>query len=108
MITDSQAKLLEVLAPAALGISSIFFAILAVLFGAVLTLPKESDRRPLKYGVAATYAFTVSSLILTAIALAAVRYKTVPLYTATIYATGLTMAGMFSVATLLIVGSLRK
>jgi hypothetical protein len=108
VIDQDQAKLLEILAQGALAISSIFFAILAVLFGAVVTLQKESEKRPLRYGIYATYGFTVVSLILAVATLVAVRYKTVFLYVFTIGATALTMIGMLVVATFMIVRTSRE
>jgi hypothetical protein len=108
MISEVQQKLLEVLAPAALAIASIFFAVLSVLFGAILTLPKDSDRRPLKLGIYVTYAFSVISLILAVVSLLALQYKTVGYYQLTILGTGLTIGGIFIVGTFLLVKTIQK
>ncbi len=108
MISELQRKLLEVLAPSALAIASIFFAVLVFLFGAVLTLPKESERRPLKLGIVVTYAFSLASLSLAVVAMVALRYQTVLSYRLTVWGTGLTIAGMFAIATFMLVKTLQK
>jgi hypothetical protein len=108
MITELQRKLLEVLAPSALAISSIFFAILVFLFGAILTLTKENERRPLRIGIGATYFFSLASLFLAVVSLVALRYQTILSYQLTIWATGLTIFGMFVVATFILVKTFLK
>jgi len=108
MISELQRKLLEVLAPSALAIASIFFAILVFLFGAVLTLPKESERRPLRLGIVVTYLFSLASLSLAIVAIVALRYQTVFSYQLTILGTGLTMGGMFIIATFMLIKTFQK
>jgi hypothetical protein len=108
MINELQQKLLEVIAPSALAIASIFFAILALLFGAVLTLREESKRRPLRIGIGVTYLFSLASLFLSIVSMIALRYQTVCSYTITIWTTGLTIAGMFGIATFMLVFALVK
>jgi hypothetical protein len=108
MINELERKLLEVIAPSALAIASIFFAVLAFLFGAILTLPEESKRRPLRIGIGVTYLFSLASLFLSVVAMIALRYQTVRLYEITIWTTGITMMGMFGIATFMLVFVLVK
>ncbi len=108
MISELQRKLLEVLAPSAVAIASIFFAVLVFLFGAVLTLPKESERRPLRFGIGVTYGFSLASLFLAVITMIALRYQTVCSYELAVWATGLTIGGMFLIATFMLVKTFQK
>jgi hypothetical protein len=108
MISELQRKLLEVLAPSALAIASIFFAILVFLFGAILTLPAVTQRRPIKIGIGLTYFFLLASLFLAVVSLAALRYQTVLPYQLTIWTTGATIVGMFALATFILVKTITK
>ncbi len=108
MINELQRKLLEVLAPSALAIASIFFAVLMFFFGAVTTLLKESERRPLRLGIGITYGFTLASLLSAVIALIAMRFQTVYPYKLTLLAAGVTLAGMFVLATFMLLRTFQK
>ncbi len=101
-LNDSQVRLLEILASSALNIASIFFAVLTVLFGSLLAVRGEAERRPLRVGIGVTYAFVIASLALTATALISARYGHTGWYAATIGLVVITMLGVFVVATLLV------
>jgi len=61
-----------------------------------------SEKRPLKWGIAITYTFSVSSLILSALALYALRFKTTEAYVLTLWATAVTFVGMLAIATFML------
>lgn len=105
MISDLQEKLLEILAPSAFAIAGIFFAVLVFLFGAIGAVPGEHDRTQLRNGIIVTYIFTLVSVCLSFISMIALRYHTVVSYQITILLTGLTMLGMFCVATWMLLKS---
>jgi hypothetical protein len=101
-LSDAQVKLLEVIAAGALNIAAIFFTVLTVLFAGILTTWALAQIRPLYYGTVAAYGFVVISLILTGLALIALRFRTPNLYLAAASATVLTMMGMLGVASYLL------
>jgi hypothetical protein len=102
LISEAQAKLLDLLAQSTMGTASIFFAILALLFGAFLTLKSDTSKRPIRRGLIGTYLFTVLSLVLASISMVAIRYRTVFSYKLTLWGTGLTIFGMFAVASFML------
>lgn len=106
MIGDIQSKLLEVLAPGGLAIASIFFAVLVFLYGAVLASKKESERRPIRWGIGITFLFTLASLFFSTICLYAIRYQTWRSYRLTLWSAGATLLGMAVVAAFVFVRSL--
>jgi uncharacterized membrane protein len=101
-MNDAQTKLMEILAAGGLSIASIFFAVLAGLFGGLVTVQRESERRPLRRGIWVTYTFVVVSIGLTATTLLALRFKTGLLYALSVALLILTVGGMLLVATFIL------
>lgn len=107
-MNEQQTKIVELIAQGGLGVAAIFFAVLTVLFGSIVAIRSEAERRPLKFGVIVTYAFTVISLALTAVALFAMRYKDGFLYRLTVLGTIVTLVGVFVVASIIIFQACRR
>jgi len=107
-INDLQSKLLEVLAPSALAIASIFFAILTFLFGALLTLEKDSQKRPVKIGIYLTFPFCAASLVLSVLTMYALRFHCLTAYIWSLRGTGITLGGMLLIAILILVRTFKS
>jgi energy-converting hydrogenase Eha subunit B len=93
-INPNQAKLLEILASSGLNTASIFFALVAILYGALQTTQIPLQQKPLRLGIVISFAGVLVSLAFTAIALSAVRYQTPGWYRAAIVSAIITMCGI--------------